>query len=329
MVSYIAERAKKLEDFVSGHFQGQNEPLQPMLGDAGLRSYSRVISGGTSYIVMDCPTDYCSVQPFIDIAHYLRGNDFSAPEIIAQDTEQGFLILEDFGTLSVKEYLMRADGLDPEERKRIYHLIIDLLIVLQQQEPPAGLKELNNEFLSSELDIFVNYYIPYAYKKELKIHEFDEFIELWKIALEAKEPMAEGIILRDYHVENMMYLENRDGINQLGLLDFQDALSGSPIYDLVSVLEDARFDVPKEEALEYIKYFVEKKELDIEETLLNYYILGAQRNSRILGVFARKAERDGDDNYLQYIPRVLKYLEQDLSHPILAPIKNWLEKLGI
>lgn len=327
MVSHIAERTKNIEDFVSGHFQGKNEPMEPMLGDAGLRSYSRVVSDGNSYIVMDCPPEYCSVQPFIDIAHYLRENDFSAPEIIAQDIEQGFLILEDFGTLSVKEYLMRAKGLAPQERKRIYHLIIDLLTLLQQQEPPDALKEFNDELLSSELDIFVDWYIPYAYKKELKIHEFDEFIQLWKIALEAKEPMAEVIVLRDYHVENMMYLENREGINQLGLLDFQDALFGSPIYDLVSVLEDARFDIPKEEALEYIKYFVEKKELDIEDTLLNYHILGAQRNSRILGVFARKAERDGDDSYLQYIPRVLKYLEQDLSHPILAPIKNWLKKL--
>ena len=326
-MSHIAERGAQLEQFVSEYFAGKHLPLQPMLGDAGLRSYYRALCNGKSYIIMDCPPSYCSVQPFINIAHYLRSNNFSAPEIITQDTKQGFLILEDFGKLSIKEYLLQVGSLGSKERKRVYHLIIDLLILLQQQELPADLKKFNNDLLCSELDIFINWYIPYAYKKELQIQERDEFIALWKIALEAQEPMISSLVLRDYHVENMMYLEHRDDIKQLGLLDFQDALLGSPIYDLVSVLEDARFDIPKEEALEYIKYFADKKELDIDSVLLNYHILGAQRNSRILGIFARKAERDGDDNYLQYIPRVLKYLEQDLSHPKLAPIKNWLKKL--
>ncbi|MBA2629257.1 MAG: hypothetical protein H0U78_04380, partial [Rickettsiaceae bacterium] len=113
----------------------------------------------------------------------------------------------------------------------------------------------------------------------------------------------------------------------IGLLDFQDALCGSPVYDLVSVLEDARFDVPRQDALELIDYFVKKKKLDREGVRRNYHILGAQRNCRILGVFARKLVRDYDDSYLKYIPRVQKYLEYDLSHPDLYQIREWLKNL--
>ena len=127
----------------------------------------------------------------------------------------------------------------------------------------------------------------------------------------------------------MMYLQEKQGIQKLGLLDFQDALIGSPIYDLVSILEDARIDIDRDFALSCAKYYAKKKKVDLQHTLLNYHILGAQRNSRILGVFTRKYLRDKDDTYLQYIPRVLKYLEYDLSHPILEPIKNWLLKTQI
>ena len=160
------------------------------------------------------------------------------------------------------------------------------------------------------------------------MHELEEFMEIWQNILESQAPMPSSIVLRDYHVENMMYLEERKSIKKLGLLDFQDSLTGSPIYDLVSVLEDARIQVQRTDALRYIEYFSQKKEIDIEPVLLNYHILGAQRNSRILGVFARKAIRDHDDSYLQYIPRVLKYLEYDLSYIALSPLKDWLDKLG-
>ena len=327
MIPQIARREEMLQKFVNNHFLGKCSPIQPMLGDAGLRSYYRVLCDGKSYIVMDCPPDYCSVQPFINIAHYLRSTNFSAPEIIAENLEHGFLILEDFGKLSVKKYLSQSPELPSKERKRIYHLIIDLLVLLQQQKPPADLKVFDNDLLCSELDIYIEWYIPYAYKKKLNTDQLEEFTRIWYDILGKQKNMSFGVVLRDYHVENMMYLKHHSGVNQLGLLDFQDALMGSQVYDLVSVLEDARFEVPRDEALEYIKYFAQEKNLDIEELLLNYHILGAQRNSRILGVFARKAVRDHDDAYLRYIPLVLKYLEQDLSHSALAPLKIWLDKL--
>ena len=329
MASYVAERDAKLKQFISSHFQQSAESLESMLGDAGLRSYYRLISGGKSYIVMDCPPTYCDVQQFIDIASYLKNKGFSTPEIIGQDSDQGFLILEDFGTLSVKDYLL--SGLDQSElkRKQIYHLIIDLLVSLQEQEVPSTLVEFDNELLILELGVFVDWYIPYAYNRKLGVHEFEEFIDIWQHILAEQVSMPNSIVLRDYHVENMMYLEQRESIRQLGLLDFQDAIFGSPVYDLVSVLEDARLEISRDEALQYAEYFAQKKKIGIESLLRNYHILGAQRNSRILGVFVRKANRDGDDSYLKYIPRVLKYLEYDLSYFMLEPLRHWLEKLKL
>tara|TARA_B110000503_G_scaffold13540_1_gene18400 strand:- start:1677 stop:2675 length:999 start_codon:yes stop_codon:yes gene_type:complete len=329
VVSFVsAEREYHLKKFVDQCFPHASRTLEAMPSDAGQRIYYRISSKGKTYVVMDCPPSYCSVQLFINIAIYLRKKEFSAPQILHKDIEQGFLILEDFGTLSVKNYLLGISGQGNSEQRTIYHLIIDLLVSLQSKEAPQGLLEYDNELLLSELKLFVDWYIPHAYNREIHIYEFEEFIEIWYNILESLAPMPSSIVLRDYHVENMMYLEDRKSIQQLGLLDFQDALIGSPIYDLVSVLEDARIEVSRLDALRYVEYFSKKKGMDIEPVLLNYHILGAQRNSRILGIFARKVIRDQDDSYLQYIPRVLKYLEYDLSYVALAPLKIWFDKLG-
>lgn len=327
MSSFIAERGEKLELFINSYFSKSSYKIESMPGDAGMRSYYRIFADDNkTYVVMDCLPSYANVQSFVNIADFLLKNDFSAPKIIKQDVEQGFLIIEDFGDISLKKYLENT-GNNAEERRKAYRLIIDLLCSLQDKECPTGLKDFDNELLCKEVEVFVDWYIPHIYKRELKIHEFDEFIGIWQDVLLKTSQMPNCLVLRDYHLENMMYLSERDSFKKIGLLDFQDALCGSPIYDLVSVLEDARFDVTLEESHELIDYFVQKKGLDKEATLRDYHILGAQRNLRILGVFARKAIRDNDDNYLKYIPRVKRYLEYDLSHPALEPLREWLNNL--
>lgn len=323
----VTERSEKLKLFISNYFADVKHIIEPMRGDAGLRNYHRVkTDDGKSFVIMDCPPTYAKVSKFTQISDYLLKENFSAPMIFAQDVENGFLILEDFGSISLKDYLANNNQ-NVDQKNSTYHLIIDLLISLQNKVAPTFLKDFDDEILCNELDLFVNWYIPYKYNRELKIHEFNEFIELWQKIFSQAVVMPSSIILRDFHLENMMYLEMRESINKIGLLDFQDALIGSPIYDLVSVLEDARFEVPRDMALQLIDYYAEKKALNKESVLINYHILGAQRNCRILGVFARKAVKENDDYYLQFMPRVEKYLEYDLSHPILNNIKEWLKNL--
>lgn len=326
MTLQTISRSKQLKQFVDGHFDSIKYSIEPILGDAGLRDYLRIKANDKSYIIMDCPPSYTSIKPFIDIAIFLNQNHFSAPEIIKYDIDNGFLILQDFGTLSVKNYLIKTGN---SEQKNIYHLSIDLLVKLQKTTPPKGLVEFNNDLLCSELSVFTDYYIPYTKNRNAHIHELNEFNKVWQEVLIKQAPIKQSIVLRDYHVENMMYLKDEKGIKKLGLLDFQDALIGSPIYDLVSILEDARIDIDRNFALECVQYYAKEKNINIDQALINYHILGAQRNLRILGVFARKYNRDKDNTYLQYIPRVLKYLEYDVSHPALEPIKNWLLKTQI
>jgi len=319
-----------LQDFVSSYFQQDVKFTESIQGDAGMRCYYRVGHSDKTYVVMDCPVNYCSVSPFIKIADYLQNNGFSAPKVIAQDISQGFLILEDFGTTSVKDCLLGDSSNSYSKRNEIYKLIIDLLLSLQKQNipPRLDLKQFGNELLCSELSVFIDYYIPHTYQRKLSDDEYKEFADIWRSVLSMQIPMNDTMVLRDYHVENMMYLQSRGSINKIGLLDFQDALLGSPIYDLVSVLEDARISVPREEAMHYVKYFANSKGLDVESVLLNYHILGAQRNARILGIFSRKVVRDDDTTYLKYMDRVKKYLDYDLSHPKLTQLKEWFMKLG-
>lgn len=322
-MSNEVRRATKLNEFVNQFFFPEEASIEPMLGDAGLRSYYRVTSKDTIYILMDCPPSYCSVQPFINMAIFLKENKLSAPEIFHTDVKNGFLILEDFGTLNLKNYLIANKTLS----KETYLLMVDLLIALQKKPLPPKLQEITDEDLIAELKIFVDWYIPHTYKKELHKKQLEEFINIWHDILKQKTLNKQSLVLRDYHVENIMYLEKEKSIRKLGLLDFQDALIGSPVYDLVSLLEDARIDVPRKDALVCAEYFAQKANLDVESVLIDYHILGAQRNCRILGVFARKAMRDNDESYLQYIPRVLKYLKYDLSHAALVPLKEWFKNL--
>ena len=320
-------RLSELKLFIFDYFIELDYIIEPMVSDAGGRYYYRVRSlKQGNFVVMDCPPAYNSVDNFITIGNYLIENNFSAPKIFKQDIKLGFLLLEDFGDISLK-YHLENTAIDQTKRYKTYCSIIDLLIDLQTKVCPEFLREFDHAMLCDEVKIFVDWYIPYAYKRELTINEFKEFIQIWKNILCNLQPMQSAVVLRDYHVENIIYLDDRESTKKLGLLDFQDALIGPPVYDLVSVLEDARVDVARDEALILIKYFARKKKLDINAVLLNYHILGAQRNCRILGVFARKFYRDNNNSYLQYIPRVQQYLEYDLSHPALNKLRKWFKNL--
>lgn len=318
-------RDVQLKTFIDQCFELGATEITKIPGDAGLRSYFRLTNSGNSYILMDCPSWYCSVEPFVKIANHLRQYNISAPKILKHDLQEGFLLLEDFGNLSIKNYLEKQAS--PDLLKKLYCLIIDLLLHIQSLPTPPNLVTYSNDLMITELELFTDWCVPYKTGHKLSDSQIDSFKEVWRRALAKQKGMPYTIVHRDYHSENMMYLPEREGINILGILDFQDALFGSPIYDLVSVLEDARIMVPRDLALDCIDYYSKKKNFDTDSVLLNYHILGAQRNTRILGVFARKYMRDGADQYLNYIPLVLEYLDYDLSHPDLAELKLFLQDI--
>src|SRR6202035_4828843 len=155
----------------------------------------------------------------------------------------------------------------------------------------------------------------------------DEYLDLWRTLLPQAALPDDTLVLRDYHVDNLMLLPDRSGVRGCGLLDFQDAVCGPPSYDLVSLLEDARRDVPAElRRIMIERYLAAFPALDRSAFLRSAAILAVQRNCKILGIFTRLWKRDGKPGYLVHIPRIWRLLEQDLGHAALAPIAQWLDR---
>jgi aminoglycoside/choline kinase family phosphotransferase len=156
----------------------------------------------------------------------------------------------------------------------------------------------------------------------------NEFRGLWRPLLAGAAKADPGWVLRDYHSPNLMWLPNRDGVRRVGILDFQDALVGPLAYDLVSLLQDARLDVPEALERELLARYcsargAQSQHFSSDRFVSLYATLGAQRNSKILGIFARLAKRDGKRGYLAHIPRVARYLERGLAHPALAELRRF------
>lgn len=271
--------------------------------DASFRSYDRVKTKDTSFILMDAPPEKESTEAFVDIARLLSSHNFKSPEIFQIDSENGFLLLEDFGHVRIKDRLIEQ----PEAQEKIYKNIINLLSDMQKKVKADHLKKQDLDLLLKGIETYVDWYFAF---EEQKLSAADKALYLakWQKLLAVLPDLGQVIVLRDFHVENLMHISE----NEIGILDFQDAVVGHPAYDLVSVLQDARHEVSEELEKKMIDLYLQlNPHFDKEQFLFSYNILGAQRNSRILGVFARKFLRDGQDKYLEFMPRVQNYLDRN------------------
>ena len=292
--------------------------ILPLAGDASFRRYFRVVHGDRSAVRMDAPPPHEDPRPFIAVAEWLIGRGLSAPEIIARDLEKGLLLLGDFGTTRLRETL----DTDPQRERELYELATDVLVELHLHPPMEGLKPHGLEQWLEELKLFTEWYCP-AVGADVDV---DSYNKAWREVLEpvARDGLGPVTVLRDYHAENIMLVEGRQGVAHFGLLDFQDALAGHPAYDLASVLEDARRDVsPAIESAMIERYVRQTGHSDALEQA--YWALAAQRNTRILGVFTRLWKRDGKPGYRGFQPRMWGLLERDLAHPNLQPVRDWFD----
>jgi N-acetylmuramate 1-kinase len=302
-----------------------NAMPMPLAGDASFRRYYRLSGNERRAVLMDAPPPQEDVGPYIAIAALLRRLGFSAPEVFVEDRTQGFLLLEDFGDDTYTRLLDR--GTDEET---LYTLAVDTLVGLQRAvaagHPPV-LPLYDTERLLQEAVLLVDWYAPATLGEPLSDALRDEYLDVWRGVLPQAELDRETLVLRDYHVDNLMLLRDRSGVRSCGLLDFQDAVCGPPSYDLVSLLEDARRDVParlRHSMTE--RYLSAFPGLERRAFLCSAAILAAQRNCKILGIFTRLWRRDGKPAYLVHIPRVWRLLEEDLVHPALAPVGHWLDR---
>jgi aminoglycoside/choline kinase family phosphotransferase len=274
---------------------------------------------------MDAPPPQEEVGPYVGVAGLLRRLGFSAPEVLAEDHEEGFLLLEDFGDDTYTRLLNR--GFD---EPALYALAVDTLIALQRAVGSAGPPELpayDTTRLLAEAALLADWYQPAVSGAPLEPGLREEYLALWRAVLPLAVVSPPTLVLRDYHVDNLMVLAERPGVQGCGLLDFQDAVSGPPSYDLVSLLEDARRDVPAALQREMTdRYCAAFPGLERPAFLRSAAILAAQRNCKILGIFTRLWKRDGKPQYLSHIPRIWRLLEHDLQHPSVAPIARWLDR---
>ncbi len=292
--------------------------VRPLAGDASFRRYFRVILGARRAVLMDAPPPHEDPRPFIAVAEWLAEAGLSAPAILARDLDQGLLLIDDFGDARFRETLDTA----PDRERILYERAVDLLVHLHAKPPMPGLTGHGLDQWLEEVVLFAEWYCPAV---GLDVDP-DGYREAWREALApvAADGLGPVTVLRDYHAENIMLVDGREGIAHLGLLDFQDALAGHPAYDLASVLEDARRDVPPALERDMLDRYIAATGCGpAYETA--YWALAAQRNTRILGVFTRLWRRDGKTLYTSYQPRMWGLLERDLAHPSLAAVKAWFD----
>nr|WP_217430372.1 phosphotransferase [Sulfitobacter algicola] len=296
--------------------------ITPLAGDASNRRYDRLTDAetGNTAVLMDAdPTKGESIQSFIAIAQYLKGIGLSAPAIFAKNMNQGLLILEDLGDALYAKVVLQ----DPKLEEPLYEYAIDVLIASHRHDPPDGLAIYDPQIMADMACLSLDWYAM-GVGQPVTTSDREDFHNLIKLTLDDLEPYSKVLIQRDYHAENLIWLPYRSDVARVGLLDFQDAMMGHPAYDLVSLLQDARRDVDTGLAQRMITRYVDSTDQDSDTFHKAIAMMGAQRNLRILGVFARLSMHFGKPHYVDFIPRVWNYLQADL---INAKLKDYVDRL--
>ncbi len=326
-------------------------------GDASTRRYARLIRGTTSTILMDAPRQpdgpvvrdgkpYSriahlaeDVKPFVSVDHALRSAGLSAPEILAQDLDAGLLLLEDLGD----RVFGRESDAGPYQAE-LWTAAIDTLAEFRRanlpmvmpvvpDDPATGqhtLPALDATILGIEIALLADWYWPEIHGSEMPAAVRTEFEALWQPVIGLLLAAPKGWILRDVHSPNLLWLPERRGIARVGVIDFQDAIAGPWAHDVMSLLQDARVDVPAglETALlaRYVTQMTGQPGFDEALFRATYAAYGALRATRLLGLFVRLLRRDGKPGYLQHIQRNWGYLERNLRHPALQPLASWYDR---
>ena len=304
----MTERATFLKEFVAQSIWRDWEWLA-VTGDASNRRYWRLFKDSQSVILMDDdPEQGGSTQPFLEIAQLLLSVGLQAPNILAHDTNQGFMIISDLGSTDIAAWLRRH----PADEKRLYQTAVDVLIKLHNIAAPSGLSRMTAQSGAEMLGLTGAYYSKGG---------VSDLITEMHNALSEHAPDAITLALRDFHAENLIWRDGHAGLDRVGLLDFQDAFLAPAGYDLVSLLTDARRDVSQSIAEDITAYFMQSIGAGPEFTA-QLACLGIQRNLRILGIFGRLSLLYGKTRYLDLVPRVWGYIENDMAHPALGTLRQ-------
>lgn len=313
-------RAAARETFLAGSGLA-GETLTALPADASARRYFRV--DGKGLLLMDSPPGAEPLAPYLRVAQLLRDCGLSAPNVLAADRELGLALIEDFGDATYTRLFAAGHS-----ETALYRLAVDALVRLHRAGPQAaeGVPAYDGQKLGEEAALFIDWYAPLLIGEkaaaQLRERYLAEFAALWRDASMRREVL----VLRDYHVDNLMLLEGREDVAACGLLDFQDALFGAPAYDLMSLLEDARRDIPETLRVTLLTHYLgQRPEVDGRRFMTDFQVLAAQRHAKVLGIFVRLAKRDGKHGYLKHLPRVLRLFQRALDSEQLRPLAALLD----
>lgn len=342
------ERARALAQLL--HSAGWSEAERTfMLGDASVRAYERLRKpNGERAILMISPPrpdgppvrfgkPYSAIarlaetiEPFIAMAEALAAKGVSAPKILAQDVKAGLAIIEDLGSEGVVD-----DGAPIPER---YREATTILAFLHATDTPRTIPGVHGKTYSIppydldalliEVELLTEWYAPHICGAKLSSAAKAIFLSLWRSTLSDIAAARSAWVLRDYHSPNLIWLPQRQGLARVGVIDFQDCALGHPAYDVASLLQDARVTVPDDLELRLLSHYAAMRSKSDPDFVMAdfaaaYAILGAQRATKVLGIFTRLDRRDGKPGYLAHIPRIERYLSKNLEHPELAAVKGW------
>jgi aminoglycoside/choline kinase family phosphotransferase len=295
---------------------------RPFAHDASFRRYFRLSGGPRPALLMDAPPPQEDVRPWSKIARHLDRLGLSAPAIYEADEARGLLVIEDYGDETFPLALKHGDA------TALYAAAVDTLVALHRA--PAALDVRVPDYgvptLLEKAALLLDWFIPAIGGGTVSEAARAEYEAAWRAILPLRKGVPESLALRDFFPENIMWLQARTGVQRCGLLDFQDASRAPVVYDLVSLLEDARRDVPEKlrQAMTE-RYLAAFPRQDRADFLAAAAVMAAQRHARVIGVFARLWKRDGKPRYLAHVPRVWGLLERALLHPALAPLQRWFD----
>jgi tRNA threonylcarbamoyl adenosine modification protein YjeE len=350
------QRLARIETIVSflDNAAWDDARIAHMQGDASTRSYARLSGSGGTAILMNAPRQpdgppirdgmpYSkiahlaeTVHPFVAVGEWLRHEGLSAPEIYARDLNAGLLLLEDLGQRDFGSELQRGTS-----QRLLWQAAVDVLVHLRKCGPPERLEfapgcsyelpRFNRAALEIEVSLLLDWYWPEVKGQQASPELRAEFAAIWSPILDRILSFEPGVFLRDFHSPNLIWMPERQGIARVGVIDYQDALAEHYAFDLASLLMDARLDVPadlQDELLDDYCRRVSRVEPDFDRSDFEqaYALFGAQRNTRLLGLWVRLLRRDGKPQYLQHATRTWAYLERCVAKAGLSDYGAWLAR---
>ena len=319
-------REKLIQEFLIKNAV-ESPDLNKIHSDASFRNYYRISK--KNLIVMDASSEKnSSLESFVRIANLLLEIKLSAPKIYAADFEKSLLLLEDFGQTVFSKVLSE------ENEEQLYRTAIEIIDYLHRNYNPNpnkknGIFDYSEIELVKEARLFVDWYLKEHKQISLKEKSIIEFEIIIANIFKDVAPCRESIVLRDYHVDNLFFLQNRNGLQSVGLIDFQDALAGSPVYDLASLIEDVRRPLNRDLKDRLLDYFINLSDLSENQIRNEMSFFSVQRNLKILGIFCRLKYRDKKDSYMRLIPNGISFIQNHLNNDNMDDLNKWFKRNNV